>query len=203
MFVLATGKSQDVPKGKLTLDLNFDPAAIFDASAGSMFSMPYLKARCFASSNFALRMGLGLQFGSNTEYPDPDEDDYNRTSYFGFTIAPGIEKHYGSDKFFVYLGAALPISVYSEKDKSKVGDDTFITKNADGDGCISVGLNFIIGADYYVFNNFYIGAELAPGLIFKKYLNSKDDDGDIVNKGRREVGFTLAASSGLRIGFRF
>jgi hypothetical protein len=203
VLIAATGKAQEEPKGNLALDLNFCPAAIFDASAGSMFSMPYIKARYYTSSDFALRMGIGLKFGGNTDYPDPDEDDFDRTSYFGITLAPGFEKFFGSNKFFVYLGAELPISFYNEREKSKVGGDTYITKNPDGDGFIGVGLNLLIGADYYVFNNFYIGAELAPGLVFRKYLNSKDDDGDITAKGGRSVNFDLAASSGLRIGFRF
>lgn len=202
-FIALSGFSQDAPKGNLALDLNFNPAAIFDANAGPMFQMPYIKARYFTTSKFAIRLGLGLGFGGETEYPDPDEDDFTRTSYFYNSIAPGIEKHFGSNKFFVYLGAALPITYYNERQKTKYNGDTYVTKNPDGDGYFGIGLNFIIGADFYIFDNFYMGAELAPGLAFKKYLDTKDDDGDVITKGGRETDFSLASSSGLRIGFRF
>lgn len=190
-------------KGNFTFDLNFDPAAIFDAGAGDMFTMPYIKARYFTSSDFAIRIGVGLIFGGSTVYDDTDGDEYVRDMYFGTTLAPGIEKHFGGDKFFVYLGGELPITVYNERRKIKTNDDTYIYKNLKGNGYLGVGLNFIIGADYYIFNNFYIGAELAPGIAFKKYLDIKDDDDEVTTKGGREVDFALQASSGLRIGFRF
>lgn len=207
IIVLATfftiGSNAQEAKGNLSFDLNFDPAAIFDAAAGPMFQMPYIKARYFFAPDMAARIGLGLLFNSETQYPDPTINDYAQTSGFGFTLAPGIEKHFGSNKFFVYVGGELPITSYSENSTSEINGTKYVAKNPDGNAYLGFGLNFIAGFDYYIFDNFYIGAELAPGLSYLKYKDSEDIDGNITEKGGKHTNFSLAASSGIRIGVRF
>jgi hypothetical protein len=204
MLFATAGNAQDV-KGNYSIDFNLDPAALFDAAAGPIITMPYIKARYFIAADMAVRLGLGLQFGSDKNYtdPDPDVNDYEKESYFGITFAPGIEKHFGSNKFFAYVGAELPITSYSEKYKEEIDGTSYTTKNPYGNAYLGVGLNFIGGFDYYVFNNFYIGAELAPGFAYKSYKDTENADGEVVDKGGKETSFSLSASSGVRIGVRF
>lgn len=53
LLVSLPSQAQVEPTGKYTIDLTFDPAAIFDAAAGSMFDMPMLKMRYFLQSDVA------------------------------------------------------------------------------------------------------------------------------------------------------
>lgn len=150
-FVFTNANAQEV-KGKFAIDFNFDPAAIFDAGAGPMFQMPILKGRYFISSGLAIRAGIGLGFGGDKTYTDPANDDYVKNSSFLLSIAPGIEKHFGSDKFRVYVGGEIPFSTYSTKRETKVGVTTIESKNISG-GYTGVGFNIVAGFDYYVFDN--------------------------------------------------
>ena len=201
-LVFVNAKAQD-GKGKFAFDFNFDPAAIFDASAGTMFEMPTLKGRYFISSSLAIRAGIGLEFGSNKSYTnvDPAIDDYTKTSNFLLSIAPGIEKHFGSDKFLVYVGGEIPFSTTSSKTETKVGATTTESENLSG-GYTGIGFNFVTGFDYYVFDNFYIGAELAPGFSYRKN-KERTVDGTITQRESVGYNFGLTATSGIRIGVRF
>lgn len=201
-FVFVNANAQD-GKGKFAFDFNFDPAAIFDASAGPMFQMPMLKGRYFISSSLAIRAGVGLGFGSDKTYTDIDPaiDDYIKNSNFFLSIAPGIEKHFGSDKFLVYVGGEIPFSTYSTKTETKVGATTTESENLSG-GYIGVGFNIVTGFDYYVFDNFYIGAEFAPGFSYRKN-KERTVDGTTTQKESTGYDFGLTATSGIRIGVRF
>ncbi len=188
-------------KGKISIDMNFDPAAFFDASAGPMFVVPFIKGRYFLSSDVALRLGFDLGLSSNKTYPDPTLDDYSQNSSFSWTIAPGIEKEFGSDKFFVYVGAEVPISGFSSSSKTETAGTVIETENQGG-GYTMFGVNGVFGADYYLFPNFYVGAEFTPGLSFTSHKDRKTD-GVVTTKGGSGYTFGLGASSGIRIGFRF
>src|SRR4030042_4202924 len=98
MVVSSFTGTQAQDEGKITFDLNFNPAAFFDAAASDMFQMPYIKARYFMSPDLAVRIGLGVGFSNDKDYVGIT-DDYTKTSVFAFSFAPGIEKHFGSDKF--------------------------------------------------------------------------------------------------------
>ncbi len=189
------------PEGKITIDLNFDPAAIFDAGAGSMFYLPYIKARYFIASDAALRLGFDLELEGDKDFQDADGDLYVKSSSAYFGLAPGYEKQFGSERFYFYLGADLPISVYSTKEVQDIGGTTIESKNPNG-GYFSIGVDFVVGIDYYIFPNFYIGAELNPGVSFMKYFDTSVD-GTVTEKGGTGSYFGLADGSGVRLGVRF
>lgn len=189
------------PAGNITIDLNFDPAAIFDAGAGSMFYFPYVKARFFNSSNTAFRIGLGVDLESDKEYMDADGEDFVKTSSTDILIAPGYEKQVGQDRFRFYYGADLPISFYTTKSVSEFGGNTIEAKNPDG-GYFSIGVDAILGIDFYLLPNFYIGAELSPGFYFVNYSDT-EVDGTVTEAGGTGAGFDLASGSGVRVGVRF
>lgn len=199
--IFTIGSFGQESKGKFTIDMNFNPAAFFDASAGDMFTVPYIKGRYFLSSDLAVRLGFDIGVSGDTDYADADGDNYTETSAFSWTIAPGIEKQFGSDKFVIYLGADVPISSLSTSSKVVVGDISQEYDNPNG-GYFSFGLNGVIGADFYLFPNLYVGAEFTPGFA---YVNDKDQktDGDVTLKGGSAYSFQLGASSGIRLGVRF
>lgn len=202
VFIFANTNAQE-SKGKYAIDFNFDPAAIFDAGAGPMFQMPLIKGRYFMSSSLAIRAGIGLGFGGDKTYTnvDPAIDDNIKNTSFYLSIAPGIEKHFGSDKFLVYVGGEIPFSTYSTKRETKVGGTTTEDENLGG-GYIGVGFNIVTGFDYYVFDNFYIGAEFAPGFSYRKN-KEVTVDGTITQRESTDYDFGLTATSGIRIGVRF
>lgn len=186
--------------GPFALDMTFDPAAIFDADAGSMFEMPMIKLRYFMTSDMAIRAGLGFGYGQSKNYLDVDGNNYSTASSNSFTVAAGIEQHFGSGKFSPYLGAQGSVTNSSDKVVTKIGDNETTSKNPNG--YLGFGLNAIFGADFYLLPSFYIGAEFAPGLVFTKF---KDEtlDGTTVTKGGSSINFNLASASGIKIGFRF
>ncbi len=206
LFGSFTINAQD--QEKYSVDLNFDPAAIFDASAGSMFTMPYIKARYFANSNLAYRLGLGLEISSETNNSmggsSGKEKLYIKEGRSTISFAPGFEKQMGTGKLKVYLGAELPIAIGSQTKENKTWNygsnaaEIEKTKN----GSFSFGINAVIGFDYYVFNNLYVGAELTPGFSTTKYSDTKVG-GVVVDYGNSNMSFGLSSSSGLRIGVRF
>lgn len=201
MITLSIQAQEEVaPTGKYAVDATFDPAAFFDASAGPMFEMPLIKARYFMSSDLAIRLGLGLGFGSSKNYLDANGDNYTKESHSSITIAPGIEKHFGTGRFSPYIGAQVSVANYSDKTVTQIGDVK--TEDLNANGYLGFGFNGIFGAELYILPSFYIGAEFAPGFTF---VNGKDEtlDGTVVTSGGNSVNFSLASSSGLKIGFRF
>ena len=192
--------AQDSP-GKFALDLNFNPASIFDAAAGSMFYFPQINGRYFIASDVAIRLGINAGFSSSKDYYDPDLDDNEVSSSTSISFAPGIEKRFGADKFFVFLGAELPITNYSTKIVQTIGDDETVYENTNG-GYFGLGLSAVIGAEYYLLPNFYLGVLFTPGFDFYK---NKDrvSDGTVTMKGGTDTSFGISSSSGVRIGFRF
>ncbi len=188
------------PTGKYAIDATFDPAAFFDASAGPMFEMPLIKARYFMSSDLAIRLGLGLGIGSSKNYLDANGDNYTKESHSSVTIAPGIEKHFGTGRFSPYVGAQISFTSNSDKTITQIGDTK--TENLNADGYIGFGFSGVFGADLYILPGFYVGAEFTPGLAFVK---EKDEtlDGTVVTSGGNSINFGLASFSGLKIGFRF
>lgn len=200
--VQAKSQNDFSPSGNFSFDLNFNPAAIFDAAGGSVFYMPYIKGRYFLGSGSAIRLGLTSEFDSDKEYMDADGDMSVKTSSFLIGIAPGFEKQFGTKRFYFYLGGELPISSYSTKSKAEYNGDTYVSKNPENTGYLGIGLHLIIGADFYIFPNFYIGAEFTPGYIFRKYYDETVDD-DVTTKGGFGTSFGLSSSSGIRLGVRF
>lgn len=200
MFAVLTLTAQE-EKGKYSIDLNFNPAAIFDAQASSMFYFPQINGKYYYSSDVAIRLGLNIGLYSNKDYYDIDGEDYQKNSGSSFMLTPGIEKRYGSEKFFVFLGGELPIGTYSTKRVEKVGDNTTEYLNYNG-GSFQIGLHGVLGCEYYFLPNAFVGVLFTPGYMFTKNKDEKED-GEVTVKGGSSSSFGLSSSSGLRIGFRF
>lgn len=201
LLVFCNINAQD-DRGKYALEFNFTPAALVDANAGSMFQMPNLKGRYFLSSDLAARIGLGLGFSNNKNFTDANGNDFVKTTYVNFSLTPGIEKHFGSDKFFIFLGAELPIVFNSNNYLESTGGNEVEYTNPYGSGHIGIGLDAIVGFDFYIFNTIYVGAEFSPGLMFSK-ITDTTIGGVTMMKGGTDLSFYLSSSSGVRLGVRF
>ena len=188
--------------GNYSLDFTVNPAALFDANAGSMFYMPSIKARYFISPDLAFRLGLGMNFNSSKDYDDTTGDDYDKYTSIYLRLSPGIEKQFGTEKFRGYVGADLPLSLITAKRQVSTDGTETNSKNPYGEGYVGIGANAVFGFDYYLFANVYVGAEFSPGLMFRKYSDTEDND-VVTDKGGTSFNFSLDSSSGIRLGIRF
>jgi hypothetical protein len=167
-----------------------------------MFTMPLVKGRYYYAPGMAIRGSVGLGLSSSKTYADSTGDYSTTTSSTKLTLSPGIEKHLQKGKLVLYYGAELPISILSGKSKIEYDGGSYEVKNPSGNSYFGVGLNAVLGFDFYVFDNVYLGAELTPGLAFTKYFDTKSD-GEVTTKGGSSTSFGLSSSSGIRLGIRF
>ena len=153
-----------------------------DGSQVSGFGTGALRARYFLQDQLALRGGLGLGVTS-------EEVNSQKVSSTLFDLGLGIEKHFsGTRRLSPYVGADLKLSLL----KADTNGGGLHTGQRDGH---AVGLNLLLGADYYVLPKIYVGAEAGLGLHV----------GSIEARGQK-TSFTNVATGmlgGLRIGFVF
>jgi hypothetical protein len=147
-----------------------------------------LRARYFLNEGMAVRVHLGFGSASTTTTQQtpagvtPVISAENKTTTTGFGIALGIEKHLaGTDKLSPYLGGEIGFGSGSTKVEisnsntptgapSAVGDKY----SQSGGALTTIALNAFIGADYYVTEKVYFGAELGIGL-FKMNKTGETD----------------------------
>lgn len=200
LFSITTNAQES--KGNFTIDMNFNPAAFFDANAGPMFQLPYIKGRYFINSDLAARLGFNIGSTGDKNYRGADTDDYIETSSFSWTFAPGIEKQFGSEKFVVYLGGDIPFSSSKSKSKTVLAGTTIEDENPNGNDYFSFGINGVVGVDFYLLPNVYVGAEFTPGFVVTNYKDEVSD-GTVTQAGGKSSSFQLGSSSGIRLGVRF
>lgn len=199
---IANAQDEETVLGKYSFEVNFEPAAFFDANADKMFNMANLKVRYFRTSDIAIRLGLGLSFNSTKDFSG-DTDDFTTTTTKEIRLAPGIEKHFRKDKMVLYYGAELPITSYAQNQKVKQDNTTTKIKNPNGNGYFGVGLVGVVGFNYYIFKDIYVGAELTPGIKYRNHKDRENNAGDVIDKGGSSIDFGLSSSSGIKLGIRF
>ena len=116
-------------KGSVATELNFSLFNINitdDGVSTGSFAMPELRLRFGLSDKLALRVNLGLDFGHDKiqkNLDNTEESYYRKTvvtgdrleknSYTTFSIAPGIEYHFGKwNRMSIYVGGEIPIGFY-------------------------------------------------------------------------------------------
>lgn len=201
LFSVLSVQAQEEPSGKFAVDLTFEPAAIFDAAAGSMFNMPMIKGRYFISNSMAVRVGVDYNWRSAKDYYDVDGNNYSISVTREATISAGIEKQFGTAKFKPYLGGDVLLSNLGSIVETTNGGTTIIEKNTNG-GHFATGVYVVLGADYYLLPNLYVGAEFSPGVSMA-FMKDEKVDGTVTDKGGRATSASLSSTSGLRLGFRF
>ena len=153
--------------GQKTLEVNFAPLG------GAPISINGIKLRMFNDATTAYRLGLNLNYASSKTRTGTTADGsvelYDKASVLGISLQPGIEKHMaGTNRLSPYMGAVLDIGFQSSKDVSEFEGGTanqveeLTTKGTNG--FFRLGANVVAGADYYITNKIYMGAELGYGL---------------------------------------
>lgn len=165
------------PANPSTLNLNTVPA-------GTPIGM--FRIRYFLSEGMAVRANLSFGSGKNVSVVDDDglnpvvdkSEKTSKASVFG--IAVGVEKHLaGTDKLSPYLGVELGFASQGGTDEvTNSNDGTTFTKgdsySTSGGKTTSLAFNAMLGADYYIVEKVYFGAELGLGLFASQKTGEKE-----------------------------
>ncbi|HMV07866.1 MAG TPA: hypothetical protein PK325_03435 [Cyclobacteriaceae bacterium] len=160
--LVAFGQETDrkKPEAKnFTAEVNLNPFS------SSPININYLRFRYFTSETSAVRIGFSVSAHKQT----PEEDVTRKT--FEFNIRPGYEWHLaGTERLSPYFGveADLAIKTSSFEDQDVDADTKKIsgawTATGVERGFTRIGLNAIIGADFYVTKRVYLGTEFGFGF---------------------------------------
>ncbi|MBN1338325.1 MAG: hypothetical protein JXA03_03325 [Bacteroidales bacterium] len=169
LLVFASAQAQETFKpgtGGFTAEVEFRPLN------ANPINLNYFRGRLFTSDNFAVRLGANLYYKNLKEEPDNGQDESKRSTIL-FGIYPGFEQHFGDMKrLSPYIGGELGVAIKSAKDTYTDNSGTSQAETvyngawSDGSerGYFSVGLNFLVGADFYFSQKIYMGVEMGFGL---------------------------------------
>lgn len=185
--------------GDWNAELNFSPFS------SSPISLNYLRYRKFLSNTSAMRLGVSL--GYESEKPNKDEI----LTDFTLNLRPGFEEHFGgTDRLSPYIGGELDIAVksvkYEDTDQHATIKGAWNESGTNNRGFLRMGMNLIIGADYYVAKKLYIGTEFGYGF---EIVNTADVKVEISGtnpdpiKGGNTFQLGPNFNSSLRLGFVF
>jgi|694.fasta_scaffold03687_7 hypothetical protein len=126
-----------------------------------------LRGRYFMSEKMAVRASFGVGMGSTTTILTggaADQETVVKTS--GFALGLGLEKHLaGTTKLSPYVGAEFGFGIAGgSTEVTNLGGVNTDKSTTTGGGTTNLRLNALIGADYYIVEGVYIGAELGIGL---------------------------------------
>ncbi|PVH26397.1 hypothetical protein [Sphingobacterium corticibacter] len=216
-------------KGNFSTELNINP---FKANLSLNNALNQMKVRYFIQDDLALRLGVGINvidstWSSGAPY---SADSYfistaNKQSAADFTI--GIEKHFpGTQRLSPYIGADLSWGVQSSNQKVTTNATTFEIDNGLLDmsfnpnlpigrgllipnGYTRFGAVAIVGFDFYMAKNFFVGYEFNVGYNRLKYktptIESIGENGGIVDlvSNSSVTSFKTSLMNGIRIGYTF
>ena len=186
--------------GNFTAEVNLNPFS------SSPVNITYLRFRYFTTETSALRLGLSLGMQKQT----PEEDVTQKT--FEFNLRPGYEWHLaGTERLSPYFGVEADIA-FKKSSYEDSDEDAYIEKidgawSSGGNerGFNRFGLNFIVGADFYIAKRVYLGTEFGFGFQNVKYsdieVTSPDDEEPIKGGSNFQLGPNF--NSSLRLGFVF
>lgn len=168
--------------GEKNIEVNFAPLG------GNPISINNLRFRYFSSSDMAIRVGFSVSSSSETTPSEVADGSTtveleDKSSSFGLTINPGIEKHFeGTDRLSPYVGAVLNFTTISttdvdqELDPSTATGDTYESETTGGS--TTFGLNLVLGADWYFSKHIYMGTEVGFG-----FASTSMKDDEVTNPG--------------------
>lgn len=171
-----------------------------------------LKGRYFMSDNMAVRGSFGFGTGSNTTTAANTQETVVKAT--GFTLGAGIEKHLaGTSKLSPYLGAEVAFGIASGSTEiTNLGGTAGDKSTTTGGGNTNINLNAMLGADYWIVERVYIGAELGMTLFGTASTSDTEVEttiGGVTNKvtakGTSSSSFGIApnALGMVRIGLMF
>lgn len=202
--LLAFGQETDrkKPEAKnFTAEVNLNPFS------SSPININYLRFRYFTSETSAIRIG----FSASMQKQTPEENVTRKT--FEFNIRPGYEWHLaGTERLSPYFGVEADLAIKTSSFEDT--DESAPVKKVDGSWSSSgteraftrVGLNAVIGADFYVAKRVYLGAEFGFGfqsIRFGDITVTRNDDSKTEIKGGSDFQLGPNFNSSIRLGFVF
>lgn len=150
-------------QGDVTADLGLFGNGIFTGQSPVNTFNGMLKGRLFLMDDLALRASLSAGQTSETNTSDPNVT--TKTSRGGFGLFAGIEKHFdGTARLSPYVGADLGIEVWNQTSITDNKKDNNFDASVKGPGTFYVGGKLLFGADYYIAQSLYVGAEAGLDL---------------------------------------
>lgn len=134
------------------------------------------RVRYFMADDMAIRAHFGFGTGTTTTKFDnapatPVISGERKVTTTGFGIALGIEKHLeGTSALSPYIGAEFGFANGSSStEATNTSNGATVTATGDafkltGGATTTIALNGLVGADYYITDKVYIGAEMGIGL---------------------------------------
>jgi len=213
-FVGSFAFAQKPSSGEMTTEVL---ARIQTGSAALGFSVPEMRFRYFLSDDMAVRARLNIGMTSKTETDLQGSSSAEiKTSGSNILIAPGIEKFFaGTSNLAPYVGAELAIGLGSNKvEATNSSNGTSYTNVNDkyateGGGTTTIGLNILMGADYYITDAIYVGGEFGWGFMSKSTAQKdiSSTAGATTNKmsqgkiSNTDIG--ISSTGGVRLGIKF
>lgn len=187
---------------------------------GSPISIGGLRFRSFTSETSAFRLNAFLGGTNDTDkasVANAEGDDVilkSANSSLTIDLRPGIETHFaGTKRLSPYYGGEAVIGFKSSKNSVETFDadgTTVITnkvRNPDNNGYFRLGLNAILGADFYVARHLYLGTEVGFGLLWTIESDevSVPNEGDtsVLTEGGTTFNLGPNAVGQIRLGFLF
>jgi hypothetical protein len=214
LLAIASAKAQEQETlkpatGEFTVEVEFRPLS------ASPVNLNYFRGRYFTADDLAIRTGVNIYYKQLKDEPNDGRDESKKSTLL-FGIYPGFEKHFGDMKrLSPYIGGELGIAIKTSKDTytSNSGGSQYeiVSKGAWSDGSergyFSLGLNALIGADYYISKKLFMGVEMGFGLqtITKSEVTEEETgypDETISEKSNAmEIGVNF--NSAIRLGYAF
>jgi hypothetical protein len=206
--------SQKQVGGAHTIEMECSPLGSEPLKIGA------LRYRYFQSDNMAYRMSLFVGGKSSTTLGDTTggaAQTRSRNSNLDFAIKPGIEKHFaGTSRLSPYFGGELFFGVKSTRDNAQsnwIADSKKIETKTTKTSKTSLGLNVLMGTDFYATEHLYLGAEIGFGFLSEgfgrtnvKYDNPEDSDSSKPSKSKgdtKQTNWGPNYQGTIRLGWRF
>ena len=219
-----TNSSFKPSKGQRSAEVNLN---FQTGTAPLSYNLPAeLRFRYFIQDQIAIRLRVGLMMNSSKySVSNPQGTvvaEVKNNSGFSFSFSPGIEKHFaGTKRLSPFVGAQLSLA-YNNGTRKTVRNSGYANPSnnlvINGDyydfnegTTYSLGLGTYLGADYYVAEHIYLGAEFGLGLFsMSKTAESQEK---YVRLGAAELNTKTLRNSnsklfgvytgGIRLGFVF